>query len=41
MDRILSGKIKPLLMQEILFGDLQHGGMATVDYEENKFKYIG
>ena len=31
MDRVISQKLKPLLMREILFGSLQNGGNITID----------
>ena len=34
MDRVITGKLKPLLMREILFGSLKKGGNITIT-EEN------
>ena len=31
MDRVITGKLKPLLMREILFGSLKKGGHVTID----------
>ena len=31
MDRVISQKLKPLLMREILFGSLKNGGNITID----------
>jgi ATP-dependent Clp protease ATP-binding subunit ClpA len=31
MDRVITGKLKPLLMREILFGSLKKGGRVTID----------
>jgi ATP-dependent Clp protease ATP-binding subunit ClpA len=30
MDRVISQQLKPLLMKEILFGTLKHGGDITI-----------
>ena len=30
MDRVITGKLKPLLMREILFGSLKKGGNITI-----------
>ena len=34
MDRVIAQKVKPLLMREILFGQLKQGGSITIDYNE-------
>lgn len=34
MDRVISQKLKPLLMREILFGSLKNGGNITVDMKD-------
>jgi ATP-dependent Clp protease ATP-binding subunit ClpA len=31
MDRVISQQLKPLLMREILFGELKNGGNVTID----------
>ena len=36
MDRVITGKLKPLLMREILFGSLRKGGKITVTERELK-----
>ena len=36
MDRVITGKLKPLLMKEILFGSLRKGGKVTIT--EEKFR---
>jgi len=36
IDRVITTLLKPLLMKEILFGKLKHGGNATVDVENDK-----
>jgi ATP-dependent Clp protease ATP-binding subunit ClpA len=36
MDRVISQKLKPLLMREILFGSLTEGGDVTIDTNEDK-----
>ena len=33
MDRVIASDLKPLLMREILFGELKNGGEVTVDYD--------
>ena len=33
MDRVITGKLKPLLMKEILFGSLKKGGKITISDE--------
>ena len=35
MDRVIAQKVKPLLMREILFGQLKHGGDITIDYNKD------
>lgn len=37
--RIINGEIKPLLIDEILFGKLTNGGNLKIDVEEGKFTY--
>ena len=34
MDRVISQKVKPLLMKEILFGSLQEGGDITIELKD-------
>jgi ATP-dependent Clp protease ATP-binding subunit ClpA len=34
MDRVITGKLKPLLMKEILFGTLKKGGKITISLKE-------
>ena len=34
MDRVITGKLKPLLMREILFGSLRKGGKITITQKE-------
>ena len=34
MDRVISQRIKPLLMKEILFGSLQNGGNITIELKD-------
>jgi ATP-dependent Clp protease ATP-binding subunit ClpA len=34
MDRVISQRIKPLLMKEILFGNLQNGGNVTIELKD-------
>lgn len=36
MDRVITGKLKPLLMKEILFGSLKKGGKITITLEKLK-----
>jgi ATP-dependent Clp protease ATP-binding subunit ClpA len=36
MDRVITGKLKPLLMKEILFGRLKKGGKVTITLEKLK-----
>ena len=31
MDRVISQQLKPLLMREILFGELKNGGNVTIE----------
>ena len=38
--RVINSEIKPLLVDELLFGDLSNGGKCKVDIEDNKFKLI-
>ncbi len=38
--RVINSEIKPLLVDELLFGDLSKGGICTVDIENNNFKLI-
>jgi ATP-dependent Clp protease ATP-binding subunit ClpA len=34
MDRVIAQQLKPLLMREILFGNLKQGGTVTVDVKD-------
>ena len=34
MDRVISQKLKPLLMREILFGSLKQGGNITIGMKD-------
>ena len=34
MDRVISQQLKPLLMREILFGTLKHGGTITIEMKD-------
>jgi ATP-dependent Clp protease ATP-binding subunit ClpA len=36
--RIINSELKPLLIDEILFGKLNDGGNCSIDYKEGKFK---
>ena len=36
--RIINSDVKPLLVDEILFGSLSKGGICTVKVEDNQFK---
>lgn len=36
MERVINSHVKPLLMREILFGELKDGGEAKIDISENK-----
>jgi ATP-dependent Clp protease ATP-binding subunit ClpA len=36
MDRVIAQQLKPLLMREILFGDLKNGGTVTVTADDGK-----
>ncbi|MGN0299101.1 MAG: AAA family ATPase [Lachnospiraceae bacterium] len=36
IDRVISGKVKPLLVNEMLFGHLKNGGQAMIDVVDNK-----
>ena len=36
MDRVITARLKPLLMREILFGQLKHGGKATISLKDNQ-----
>lgn len=38
MDRVIAGRLKPLLMRELLFGALKSGGKATVELENGSLK---
>lgn len=38
--RVINSEIKPLLVDELLFGDLSNGGKCRIDLEDNKFKII-
>ena len=37
--RIINQEIKPMLVDEILFGSLSNGGEITLDVKDNKFIY--
>jgi ATP-dependent Clp protease ATP-binding subunit ClpA len=34
MDRVITQRLKPLLMREILFGSLKNGGEVTVSVKD-------
>ena len=34
MDRVITGKLKPMLMKEILFGNLKKGGKIEITLKE-------
>lgn len=38
MDRVINGEIKPLLVDELLFGRLKHGGEASLEVEKEAFR---
>ena len=38
IERIINNDIKPLLVNEILFGKLKKGGPVTIKLDEGKFK---
>lgn len=38
ISRVISSEIKPLFVDEILFGRLSGGGKCTIELEDNKFK---
>lgn len=38
--RVINSEVKPLLVDELLFGDLSNGGKCNVDIENDKFKLI-
>lgn len=38
MDRVINGEIKPLLVDELLFGRLKHGGEAALEVEKEAFR---
>ncbi len=38
MDRVINGEIKPLLVDELLFGRLKHGGEAALEVEKGAFR---
>lgn len=40
IDRVIRGEIKPLLVDEILFGKLKKGGICDLDAESDGFKVI-
>lgn len=40
ISRVIGTKIKPLLVDEILFGKLSNGGECTIDIEDDKFDLI-
>ena len=35
MDRVITGRLKPLLMREILFGSLKKGGSIKVEKKDD------
>lgn len=37
MDRVIQNEMKPLLVDELLFGKLKHGGNCKLDVADNKF----
>ena len=39
LDRVISSEIKPMLVEEILFGKLKYGGKCTLDAQEEKFVF--
>ena len=41
MDRVIAGQLKPLLMREILFGSLKHGGHVTIDVKDGSLAIGG
>ena len=41
MDRVIAGQLKPLLMREILFGCLKHGGHVTIDVKDGSLAIGG
>ena len=38
--RVINSDLKPILVDELLFGDLSNGGKCNLDMENNKFKLI-
>lgn len=38
--RVINSEIKPLLVDELLFGDLSNGGTCRIDIDDNKFIII-
>lgn len=38
VERIINSEIKPLLVNELLFGSLKKGGKITLDWKDNKFQ---
>ncbi len=40
IDRVITSQLKPLLMREILFGRLKHGGTAHVGLQEGRLHII-
>ena len=38
LDRVISAQVKPLLVEEILFGKLKNGGRCTLDADNGEFK---
>lgn len=40
LDRVVSSRLKSLLMRQILFGSLKTGGDATVDYSEGELRLL-
>jgi ATP-dependent Clp protease ATP-binding subunit ClpA len=36
IDRVIAGEVKPLLVEELLFGKLKKGGKCTIDVNEEK-----
>ena len=40
MDRVIAQKLKPLLMRQLLFGNLKQGGHATVDVNDGQLTVL-
>ena len=41
IDRVIRNEIKPLFVDDILFGNLKNGGTITLKAQEGKFVYAG